>query len=111
MSLPVNHIPPDFEPPTLLSVVFTAVIICLLLLLTGCSPPSVIREPFEVKIPVPVPCAVSLPSRPVWELDKKEVINGSLFVQGNGALIEIEQRRAYADQLEAALTACTALSK
>lgn len=84
-----------------------------LLISGGCSlcPPTIIKEPVEVKVPVPVPCKVEIPSKPVWQLDLQEVRSAGLFVRGNSALIELEQRRRYEAELEAALTACVVPSQ
>lgn len=78
------------------------------LLLTGCPGPTpiIIKEPVEVRIPVPVPCVKAMPEKPVFELDKPEVKAGTLFEKGNGSLREIEQRRAYAGEMEVLLKAC-----
>lgn len=76
------------------------------LFLSACCKPTIIREPVEVKVPVPVPCATDLPTKPVWQLDYPEVKDAGLFVKGNSALLELEQRRQYERELEAALVAC-----
>ena len=83
------------------------------LLLSGCCslcPPVVIKEPVEVKVPVPVPCVTDVPKRPAWQLDLKEVRSAGLFIRGNSALVELEQRRAYEAELEAVLIACTKIN-
>lgn len=83
------------------------------LLLSGCCslcPPVIVKESVEVKVPVPVPCATEIPKRPVWQLDLKEVRSAGLFVRGNSALIELEQRRAYEAELEAVIVACTKIN-
>ena len=78
------------------------------LLLTACCPkPLIVKEPVEVKVMVPVPCQVEHPAKPVWQLDYPDVRQAGLFVKGNSALVELEQRRRYEAELEAALTSCT----
>lgn len=87
----------------------TLQLIALCLCLAACCPPQmVVREPVEVKVPVPVPCKIDLPQKPIWQLDYPEVRSAGLFVKGNSALVELEQRRQYERELEAALLACTA---
>lgn len=88
--------------PILLQLIALAVAGCCSL-----CPPKIIKEPVEVKVPVPVPCKVVVPSRPVWQMDYPEVRSAGLFVKGNSALIELEQRRKYEAELEALLVACT----
>lgn len=76
-------------------------------LLSGCQcKPTIIKEPVEVIKPVPVPCKVELPKRPVWQMDYPEVRSAGLFVKGNSALLELEQRRQYERELEAVLKTC-----
>lgn len=83
------------------------ILICLAL--AGCCPkPSIIREPVEVMVPVPVPCDAKLPVKPIWKLDAPEVRKAGLFLKGNSSLQELEQRRQYERELEAALSACIA---
>ena len=85
-------------------------LIALCLILAACCPEAtIIKEPVEVKVPVPVPCPVVIPPKPVWQLDYPEVRSAGLFVKGNSALLELEQRRQYERELEAALIACTVL--
>lgn len=85
--------------------------LALSLFLAACCPkPLIIKEPIEVKIPVPVPCQVDVPAKPVWQLDYPDVRQAGLFVKGNSALVELEQRRRYEAELEAALTACAVQS-
>jgi len=81
----------------------------LVLLLSACCPKPlvVVKEAVEVKIPVPVPCKVEMPAKPVWQLDYPATRSAGLFVKGNSALVELEQRRQYERELEAALLACT----
>lgn len=80
----------------------------LSLLLAGCSaiPEKPIVQTVEVKVPVQVPCKVSLPERPVFELDKTPADAG-IFDLAKAAVIEIKQRRAYQAELEAAAKSCS----
>ena len=81
----------------------------LILLLSGCAtaiPEKPIVQTLEIKVPVAVPCRVTLPERPVWELDKTSP-DAALFDLAKAAVIEIKQRRAYTAELEAAAKSCT----
>lgn len=83
-----------------------AVQLVALTLLAGCCPkPTIIKEPFEVKVPVPVPCKVTLPEKPVWALDTVAP-GANVFTKGLAALQEIEQRRQYERELKAAMKEC-----
>ena len=79
------------------------------ILLAGCAasiPEKPIVQTVEVKVPVAVPCRVTLPERPVWELDKTSP-DAALLDLAKAAVIEIKQRRAYTAELEAAAKSCT----
>ena len=83
------------------------ILTALSLSLAACCPPQlIVKEPVEVKVPVPVPCQIQPPQKPIWQLDYPAVRSAGLFVKGNSALIELEQRRQYERELEAALSAC-----
>lgn len=87
----------------------------LALLLAGCAstPPPIVRvvkEPIEVKIPVPVPCIASVPSKPDWAMDNPKLRNADVYALGLAALQEIEQRRRYESELEALLKGCVTLN-
>ena len=78
-------------------------------LLSGCSlfcKKEIVYEPVEVKVPVPVRCTVEVPAKPVWQMDYPDVRKANVFVKGNSALVELEQRRQYEREWEAALQAC-----
>lgn len=80
----------------------------LVVLLAGCAatvPPPPVVNTVEVKVPVLVPCKVSLPAAPVWELSRTSA-DASLFELAKAAVIEIRQRIAYETELLAAMKAC-----
>jgi hypothetical protein len=76
------------------------------LMLSGCSaltPQLVVKE---VKVPVPIPCQIVAPERPVMSLDNTPVTEGNIFVIFKRALAEIQERKGYEIKLEGAITAC-----
>ncbi len=76
-----------------------------LLLLSGCqSLGQVVTQ--EVKIPVPVPCKIVSPAKPVMPLQEAEATEGNIFVILQLALAEIELRQGYETELEVAITTC-----
>lgn len=56
---------------------------------------------------VQVPCNVILPEKPTYPLTDTGSVNDNIFIKSKKALAEIEARKAYEAQLEAAATACT----
>lgn len=75
--------------------------------LSGCSS---LAEPartqiVRVEIEVPVPCRVAAIQKPEFWLDRVDPA-ADIHTKGKRALAEIEQRRAYEVQLEAAVAAC-----
>ena len=84
----------------------------LVFLLAGCTPPStIIKEPVEVLVPVAKACPVEYPEKPFWALDEPGLKEANVFNKVNAALKEIEQRRGYERELEAALGVCKTLPK
>ena len=80
----------------------------VLLLLSGCAasiPEKPIVNTITVKVPVQVPCRVSLPAVPIWELSRTSPDVG-LFEAVRAAVIELRQRQAYQAELLAAARAC-----
>lgn len=75
------------------------------ILLTGCThAPLVIKEPVEVKVPVPVACQATLPVEPKWALDG--VTGDGIFTLGLAMMQELEQHRQYERELVALLGGC-----
>lgn len=80
-------------------------VITAVALLAGCaaSPPVPVVQ--EVRIPVPVPCTVDVPERPVWAVDALPIGSG-IWDQMRALRQERHQRQAYEIELEAAVRAC-----
>ena len=76
-----------------------------LLLLTGCCIP---KAPIVVdhKVMVTVPCKTILPARPVMPLTDTGKVEDDIFVKSKKALAEIDIRKGYEAQLEAAARSC-----
>lgn len=75
----------------------------LIALMAGCAsaPPRTV----EVRVPVSVPCKAPAVEAPDWSLN--HVAPGAgLFAQVQAMIAELEQRRAYEAELEAAARAC-----
>lgn len=76
------------------------------LVLNGCaSQPQIVREPYEVKVPVAVPCKVPHVAVPDFAFDTVTP-NDDVYVKGRALLAERTQRQAYEAVLQAALAAC-----
>ena len=78
-----------------------AALLCLLL--SGCATPPVVYRPERVEVPVPVPCAVTLPPAPQLTPDA-----GDRARWLAGALLEREALRADSARVRAALAGCGA---
>ena len=76
-------------------------------LLVGCasSPPPVRVE--RVNVPVPVPCRVAEPARPLMPTESLNA-DTELDAFAAAAIAEIERREGYEGELRAALAACAA---
>jgi hypothetical protein len=78
------------------------------LLVTGCSlfqPKATEYVPYQVKVPVEVPCAADLPPKPAWATDAlHKADSGDDKVKA--LLVERTQRAGYEDQLEKATEGC-----
>jgi len=76
-----------------------------------CPPPETKVEfvPQRVEVPVPVRCKVAFPVRPSYALEDPTLKDKTSFDKTTAALVEIEQRRAYEEKLEAALKVCAEL--
>ena len=73
-----------------------------------CPPPETKVEyvPQRVEVSVPVRCRVAFPARPAYALEDRALKDKTSFDKTTAALVEIEQRRAYEEKLEAALKVC-----
>lgn len=85
----------------------TIVTATLALALTGCAgqTPQIVREPYEVKVPVAVPCKVPTIAAPLFAFDTVTP-DDDVYVKGRALLAERTQRAAYETELKAALQAC-----
>lgn len=76
----------------------------VLLLLSGCfaSAPTIVDH----NVMVTVPCKVTLPAKPQMPLTDSGDVKDDMFVKTKKALAEIELRKGYEEQLEAAAESC-----
>ena len=79
-------------------------IICLLVL-SGCAKQPIITTPVEVKIPVSVPCKTPIIPAPAWPTSELRA-GDSIFRQVQLILAELQIRKGYEAQLEAAIKSC-----
>lgn len=80
-----------------------------LTILAGCAtaiPEPVVTQTVEVRVPVPVLCKVSLPERPVYELDRTHK-DADIWTLARAAVVELRQRQAYQALIEAAARSCS----
>jgi hypothetical protein len=76
-----------------------------LTLLAACNTPPPVLRPVAVDMPVAVPCkapAIQRPDEPLLHVAPQ----ASLFDKVKAALVEIDIRKAYETQMEAAMAAC-----
>ena len=75
------------------------------LLITACGTTEklVVKE---VSVPVPIPCNIIAPKKPPMPLDGVNPEETDIFVWSKSALGEIELRKGYEHELEAAITSC-----
>jgi len=91
----------------------TLIVFPFCLLLVGCfcpvKPDVIVYRDKIVEVPVEVPCKVNLPVKPSWVV--AQVSNDAgLLDKGTAVLKEVEQRRQYERELEAAMKACAVSS-
>lgn len=75
------------------------------MLLAACAEPKIVFKPVTVEIPVIKPCPVTAPAKPVSGLSQLSP-QATLFDKTRSILIELDQDKTYASELEAALQAC-----
>lgn len=81
-------------------------LIPLLAVLAGCaSNPAIVVKTERVEVPVPVPCRVKTPEKPVWAVAVLPA-GATLFKRVQAMAVEIEQRIGYETRLEAAVKSC-----
>lgn len=83
----------------------TLLLLALILSLSGCGLCPTKTITVKVEVPVPVPCKVASPTKPVYPLQesKKEE---DIFNKTKKAIAEIELRKGYETELEAAVKSC-----
>lgn len=79
--------------------------IIAVLLVSGCCNNTILPEPIEVKVLVPVPCVVENIEKPVMPMDTITGIESPIELLKKG-LAELELRIGYESKLEAALLGC-----
>lgn len=89
-----------------LRVFAVAVIVLFLLFLAGCATtePRVVYR--DVKVPISVPCKVTLPDEPVYATEGL-TLDEPLFEMVRALLVEREQRKAVSVETRAAAKACS----
>jgi hypothetical protein len=87
---------------------FLALSLTLGLCACATKPPETKIEyvPQRVEVPVQVRCKVQYPEHPPYAMDDPALKDKTVFDKATAALVEIEQRRAYEERLEAALKVC-----
>lgn len=74
-------------------------------ILAGCAHERIVLETVEVKVPVPVPCAVDMPPRPERPT-KREPPAENIYQAMQRALAEAELWEGWAKKAEAAASKC-----
>lgn len=82
-----------------------ASLLCLIAL-TACATPKERVVYQTVKVPVPVACAVSVPTRPSYPADTVS-LDSTVFELAQAVMAERELRKAYEAELSAVAKACT----
>lgn len=77
----------------------------ILLLLSGCASQPVAYKPVEISIPVAVDCKIEAITAPAWPTAFTSEKNG-VFDDVKAVLQELELRKGYEAQLEAAVKSC-----
>lgn len=75
------------------------------LFLAACAAPEPVFKPVTVDVPIAVPCKTPPAQKPVSPLSQT-VPDAPLFDKVRAALVEIDLRKAYEAEIEAALAAC-----
>lgn len=80
------------------------------ILLTGCGlfEKKIEYTPFEVKVPIEVPCAAAVPPEPTWAGNeiKERVTPENIDVATDKLMAERKQRIGYEKKLKAAVEGC-----
>lgn len=85
----------------------TLLILPVALLLSGCFGTFGNKGTVEkISVPIPVPCNIIAPIKPVMPLDSIEKTETDISIWTKAALAEIELRKGYELELETAITSC-----
>lgn len=80
------------------------------LAVAGCAGKEVVYQPFEVKVPVEVPCAAQLPAEPQWatrDMPQVDPVTGvGIDVAVDKMASELHQRKAFEEKQRAAVRGC-----
>lgn len=77
----------------------------LCFLMAGCAPTQIEYVPFEVQVPIEVPCAAELPPEPAWETAQLKK-SDTLDEKAKRLLAERQQRMGYESKLKASVEGC-----
>ena len=80
------------------------VLVLLLALIAGCSP-QIVREPYEVKVQVKIPCRIVAPEKPIMPFETSP-LGEDIYTKVQKLAAEIKLRKAYELKLEAAIQEC-----
>lgn len=80
-------------------------IACVLILLSACTPKP-IMTPVEVKIPVSIPCKVTVPPEPVWNVPALPA-DANLPQKVKAGFADLDLAKGYIIKLQAATQACS----
>lgn len=92
--------------------IFIAALTFALLLLVSCAAfePKVEWVPYQVKVPIAVPCSATVPPEPDWATKAMPHVDPAtgegLDVAVDKLVIEREQRMGYEEKLKAATDGC-----
>lgn len=85
-------------------------LLLILLLLLGCAAPKTEYVPYQVPVPVAVPCAAAVPPEPEWatkDMPRVDPKTGDeIDVAVDKLVAERKQRQGYAAKLKAAIEGC-----
>lgn len=71
----------------------------------GCAAPEVRWQTVTMRVPVPVPCVVTLPKEPDWRVPKLAA-DANVFVRAQAALADLVDSKQYERELVAAMAGC-----
>lgn len=74
-------------------------------MLCSCSQKAILK-PQEVKIPVSIPCLVTLPAEPAWNVPKEK--SGKFPNQVAAIAADLDLAKGYIGELKSAINSCNA---